>query len=363
MALPQDVEDVCFSKSRLASTAKAPMSCDIGKHRKASTLLLLRERHAWGHAALDFPAREVYGPDAEMRYQGAMWLLTGFALGVIAGILLQKYYSVGRLLHSIGVYTSRGTSSYVPSRSLHERPEIPLTRLASQRVMVALAFGQSNAANFGENPRHAGAGVFNFYQGKLYAAHDPLLGAGGDGGSVWTRLGDQLIAAKHYDTVVFLTLGVGDAALARWTVNGDLHPRLVEAIRDVQSHGLSITHVLWHQGEKDAMLHTSKHAYQQMFMDMVSSIRQHGVTAPLYVSVATRCYKLRAQEEIRQAQQELVDMDKGIYAGPDTDTIGWGYRYDGCHFSDEGLERCAELWLEKLTPHGSSPQERSQSQY
>jgi hypothetical protein len=292
-----------------------------------------------------------------------MRLLTGFALGVIAGILLQKYYGVGRLLHNIGVYMSRGTSSHAPSSSLYGRPEIPLTRLASQRVMVALAFGQSNAANFGENPRRAGAGVFNFYQGKLYAAHDPLLGAGGDGGSVWTRLGDRLMAAKYYDAVVFLTLGVGDAALARWTVNGDLHLRLVETIRDAQSHGLSITHVLWHQGEKDAVLHTSKQAYKQMFMDMVLSIRQHGVRAPIYVSVATRCQKVRAQEEIRQAQQELVDIDKGIYAGPDTDTLDWGYRYDGCHFSDEGLESCAELWLEKLTPHGSSSQERGQSQY
>ena len=291
-----------------------------------------------------------------------MRLLTVFALGVIAGILLQKYYSVGRLLHSIGVYKSRATSSHAPIGSLHERREIPLTHLASQRVMVALAFGQSNAANFGENPRQAGAGVLNFHQGKLYAAHDPLLGAGGDGGSVWTRLGDRLIATKCYDAVVFLTLGVGGAALARWTVNGDLHPRLVAAIQDVQSHGLPITHVLWHQGEKDAMLHTSKHAYKQMFMDMVSSLRQHGVTAPIYVSVATRCHKVRAQEETRQAQQELVDMDKGIYAGPDTDTLDWYYRYDGCHFSDEGLERYAELWLEKLAPHGSSAQEHSQSQ-
>jgi lysophospholipase L1-like esterase len=292
-----------------------------------------------------------------------MWLLTGFALGVIAGILLQKYYGAGRLLYNIGVYTSRGTSSHAPNSSLHERPEIPLTRLASQRVMVALAFGQSNAANFGENPRHGGAGVFNFHQGKLYAAHDPLLGAGGDGGSVWTRLGDRLIATKYYDAVVFLTLGVGGAALARWTVNGDLHPKLVTAIRDVQSHGLPITHVLWHQGEKDAMLHTSKQAYKQMFMDMVASIRRHGVTAPIYVSVATRCQKVRAQEEIRQAQQELVDMDEGIYAGPDTDTLDWSYRYDGCHFSDEGLERCAELWLEKLALHGSSPQGCGLGQY
>jgi lysophospholipase L1-like esterase len=289
-----------------------------------------------------------------------MRLLMVFVLGVTAGVLLQKYYSVGRLLHHIGVYKSRATSSHAPIGSLHERREVPLTRLASQRVMVALAFGQSNAANFGENPRQAGAGVLNFHQGKLYAAHDPLLGAGGDGGSVWPRLGDQLIAAKYYDTVVFLTLGVGGAALARWTVNGDLHLRLVEAIRDVQNHGLPITHVLWHQGEKDAMLHTSKQAYKQMFMDMVSSLRQHGVMAPIYVSVATRCQKVRAQEEIRQAQQELVDIDNGIYAGPDTDTLDWYYRYDGCHFSDEGLERCAELWLEKLAPHGLSPQKHGQ---
>jgi hypothetical protein len=286
-----------------------------------------------------------------------MRLLTVFVLGVVAGTLLQKYYGVGRLLRGIGVYKSGTTSSYASLGSLHEHREIPLTHLASQRVMVALAFGQSNAANFGENPRQAGAGVLNFHQGKLYAAHDPLLGAGGDGGSVWTRLGDRLIAATYYDAVVFLTLGVGGAALARWTVSGDLHPRLVEAIRDVQSHGLSITHVLWHQGEKDAMLHTSKHAYKQMFMDMVSSLRQHGVTAPIYVSVATRCQKVRPQEEIRQAQQELVDMDKGIYAGPDTDTLDGRYRYDGCHLSDEGLERCAELWLEKLAPHGLSPKE------
>jgi hypothetical protein len=35
-------------------------------------------------------------------------------------------------------------------------------------------------------------------------------------------------------------------------------------------------------------------------------------------------------------------MDKGIYAGPDTDTLDWGYRHDGCHFSAEGLARCGE---------------------
>jgi hypothetical protein len=279
-----------------------------------------------------------------------MFVFALFAIGVIIGILFQKYYSVGQLLHTIGVRASRAPSSRLQADFIHQRVEIPLTHLRSKRVLMALAFGQSNSANFGENPRTAGEAVYNFHQGKLYAAQDPLLGADGEGGSVWTRLGDRLLATKRYEAVVWLTLGVGGSAIARWTVEGDLHPRLLEALRDVQSHGLLMTCMLWHQGEQDATLRTSKNAYKKMFMEMVSSIRHHGVTAPIYVSVATRCQKLRANEEIRQAQHELVDPGKGLYAGPDTDTLDLCYRYDGCHFSDEGLDRYAELWLEKLVP-------------
>jgi|RhiMetdeSRZDD1v2_1073273.scaffolds.fasta_scaffold420274_2 hypothetical protein len=279
-----------------------------------------------------------------------MFEFTLVALGVITGILFQKYYSVGRLLHTLGVRASRAAYSGRQADCIHKRVEIPLTHLRSKRVLTALAFGQSNSANFGENLRTAGEAVYNFHHGKLYTAQDPLLGADGDGGSVWTRLGDRLIATKRYDAVVWLTLGVGGSALARWTADGDLHPLLLEALRDVQRHGLPITCLLWQQGEQDATLRTSKQAYKKMFMDMVSSIRHQGVTAPIYISVTTRCQKLRANEEIRQAQHELVDPGKGIYAGPDTDTLDLRYRYDGCHFSDEGLDRCAELWLEKLVP-------------
>ena len=51
----QDGEDVCFPKSHIAPTVEAPISCDIGKHRKASTLLLRRDVMSWGHAVLGFP--------------------------------------------------------------------------------------------------------------------------------------------------------------------------------------------------------------------------------------------------------------------------------------------------------------------
>jgi hypothetical protein len=76
------------------------------------------------------------------------------------------------------------------------RPEVPIAVLRG-RVMVALAMGQSNAANSGESPIRAGRGVYNFHEGKLYIARDPLLGGSnnGGGGSVWTRLGPKLL--KH----------------------------------------------------------------------------------------------------------------------------------------------------------------------
>ncbi len=218
----------------------------------------------------------------------------------------------------------------------------------SGRVMVALAFGQSNAANSGETRYSSRENVYNVYRGKLYRARDPLLGATGRGGSVWTRLGDRLIAAGHYDAVVIIPLAVGNTAIASWTVGGELHAGVLKAVREVQAQGLSVTHLLWHQGESDP--NTPADAYQSMFKAMLASIRSEGVDAPIYVSVATRCHQQGPNETLRRAQQSLVDPAQNIYAGPDTDTLGRRYRYDGCHFSTEGLERFAELWLSALEP-------------
>ncbi len=216
----------------------------------------------------------------------------------------------------------------------------------SGRVMVALAFGQSNAANSGETRYRPREDVYNVYRGKLYRARDPLLGATGRGGSVWTRLGDKLVATGHYDAVVFVPLAVGNTAIASWTVGGELHAGILNAVRDVQAQGLGVTHLLWHQGESD--LNTPADAYRSRFRAMLASIRSEGVDAPIYVSVATRCHQGGPNETVRRAQQSLVDPARNIYAGPDTDTLGRRYRYDGCHFSAQGLERAAELWLRVL---------------
>jgi hypothetical protein len=214
--------------------------------------------------------------------------------------------------------------------------------------MVALAFGQSNSANYGETCYRCQEAVFSFYQSQLYQAIDPLWGADGVGGSVWTRLGDRLIQAGLYETVIFASIGVGGTEIARWSPQGDLHARILNAIADLQAADLEITHLFWHQGEADAYtLQTPKAVYQAHFNQMLKSIRHQGVTAPIYVCLATRFDDWPGSPEIREAQQGLVN-HQDIFQGPDTDQLDLSYRFDGAHFSTAGLERFADLWMEIL---------------
>ena len=64
------------------------------------------------------------------------------------------------------------------------RTQVSADLVKTNRVMVALTFGQANSANLGESPKTAQGEVFNFYDGKIYRAEDPLIGTTGDGGSV-----------------------------------------------------------------------------------------------------------------------------------------------------------------------------------
>ena len=47
-------------------------------------------------------------------------------------------------------------------------------------------------------------------------------------------------------------------------------------------------------------------------------------------------------------EPSLASVAYGVHAGPNLDALGFAERYDGCHFSTEGLERAADLWLEAL---------------
>jgi hypothetical protein len=229
-----------------------------------------------------------------------------------------------------------------------EKREIPCHSIDMTTTMVALTFGQSNSANEGATRYSPRAHVYNFYQGKCYKATDPLLGATGEKGSVWTRLGEMLVDNGLYSNVIFVSIGVRGTPVSRWKTDGDLFQRIVKIKSQLDQNNITLTDLFWHQGEMDAKIGTKKDDYKTMLTDMIDGIRRLGIDAPLYVAIATRC-RGPINVDIHQAQLELVAERDDILMGSDTDTISdMDDRYDFCHFSDSGLHKHALLWLQAI---------------
>jgi len=253
-----------------------------------------------------------------------------------------------------GVYLLGVDSSEIGTRMPFDRGEIG-------DPAVFLIMGQSNGGNHGETRHQSEGRVFNFnpFDGLFYRASDPLLGATGTGGSPWCLLGDHLIKAGFARSVLFLPLCVGGATIKEWAPGGPYHHRMTFSIGRLRDAGLSPSHVLWHQGEADVLCGSSADEYVKSFWSLVDSLRRFNIDAPIYVATATffaipKGYEAR-QMVIRKAQTSLIDPNRGIFRGPDTDLIR--DRFDGCHLGDRGLRDHARAWAKALIPSLSTDSE------
>ena len=176
---------------------------------------------------------------------------------------------------------------------------------------VLLAIGQSNIANHGGKQFSSGQAVFNFnpFDGQFYPAADPLLGATGDQGSPLCILGDALIKSGFTGSIVFCALAVGGATVANWAPGGPYHHRLTYSLVRLKGLGLCPSHVIWHQGEADALYSTSARDYVKAFYELTRSLREMAVAGPIFVAGASyfalpEGYQAQ-QREVRNAQRDL----------------------------------------------------------
>ena len=95
---------------------------------------------------------------------------------------------------------------------------------------VLFTFGQSNAANHGQEQYTPKNKVYNYCKGTVYDGKDPLVGPTGGGGSVWTRLADMMIDSGMADSVTITAIAVGATDIASWAEGGFLHGMLTESI-------------------------------------------------------------------------------------------------------------------------------------
>jgi lysophospholipase L1-like esterase len=268
---------------------------------------------------------------------------TMLALAFMLGAATVRYHVKQRVIATVFGGGKQLTSW--PGKS-----EIPCP-IQTSRSAVFLVFGQSNAANM-QSEMHTAIDrrVVNHFNGRCYLAASPLLGAYGERGESWTLLGNKLVAAGVFDQVIIEDVAVGGSEIKRWS-DGDLTPILDAAALDLTQH-YRVTHVLFHQGERDFGVKTSKADYETRFRGLIARLRKAKISAPIYICVASYESKYAgwaADNPVTEAQHDLVN-GADILAGPDTDAIVLDYdRYDGSHFNGSGQEKFAAAWAQILS--------------
>ena len=230
----------------------------------------------------------------------------------------------------------------------------------TDRTAVLLLIGQSNAGNHAGQRFHSehGEKVVNFFDGRCYVAASPLLGSDGTSGEYWTQLGNLLLDRGSFDQVVLAPVAITGSEIARWGPGGDLNGAMIDTGSQLQRQGYPVTHVLWVQGEIDYVKRTTEKDYRDRFSSLVSSLRSHGVAAPVYVAIATKCLGASnggtrlhsADNPIARAQLALPDPGANLRSGANSDALlGDLDRYDDCHFSAAGEQKVARAWADLLS--------------
>lgn len=213
---------------------------------------------------------------------------------------------------------------------------------------IFLTYGQSNSVNSGQIGYVPGPQVLNFYQGRLYRYEDPALGGQGRQGSVWGRLGDRLVSQNLYPGVIFALAGAHGKTV-RQLSEGPHYEYFLEHYRALRKSLGRVDAILFHQGEAN---HRHKQAgdYERQFLAFYRKLRADGVTAPLYLSQASLCNNAPDEQLLGQQDSLIADLP-GVLRGPNSDALAHPrYRLpDRCHFSAEGLDALAQLWLESLS--------------
>jgi hypothetical protein len=273
--------------------------------------------------------------------------LFSLATGIALGIAVQRYGLVGKMKELLLVPPQRSRSA--------SRPD------PAKRCLTLLCLGQSNAANFGDVRSSGGSGTFAFCQGKYFACDDPMPGAGGDGGSVWSRVASRVLFETGIDCCIVCDLAQGSTSIADWAPDGTLFNRAVSSAIQLQKDGFPISAVVWHQGETDAELQTTTSQYHERLKQMIQRFRDFGIDAPIFVCIASRGSNGRTFEPVRLAQQSVVDAGQRIYPGCDTDALDEHARWDRLHFNLRGLDAFARDLVNRFVASGLIPRGKSVS--
>ena len=212
---------------------------------------------------------------------------------------------------------------------------------------IFLTYGQSNSANHGQIGYEVTKDIFMFYGGKIYEYKDPTIGATGNSGSVWGRVGDKLVEQGLSESIIFASSGVGGSSIKKLTY-GKNFDFFISQVKSLQNKFHRIDGILFHQGESNHFLNKGSKNYKKDFESFLINLRKY-TKAPIYLSQASICDS-RTDPKLINIQNELIKKHKLLLRGPNSDLINSPKDRlpDNCHFSEEGYELLSDLWVESI---------------
>jgi len=233
-------------------------------------------------------------------------------------------------------------------------PEISCAELAKTRPLVLLVLGQSNAGNHGAGPEPASEPINLIAEGKCVRSRDPLPGATGRGGSIWSRLPHQLAERTGNRQIVLSVLAVDATSIADWTdPRGPLKNLLSDKIASMVKLGLPPSVILWQQGEADAWKTLPDGYYLDGLMKLSTLLDRTGTGVPILLAYSTICGK-GPDQRIRLAMDLAKAANSRFRPGPDTDSLAGPFFRDGCHMTTAGLESAARMWASAIIREAAS---------
>lgn len=224
------------------------------------------------------------------------------------------------------------------------------------QAIVIVTGGQSNAANALSDPLPADprAAAFMMQDGVCYRLRDPVLGASGRQGSLWTGLGGA-IWRRTGRPVVFVNGAVGGTQLGDWLDDRSGYlARLLGQVAAARRVGLAADYVLWVQGETDAAVSLPPADYVAQMRDLVARFDASGAVpagVPWVVYRSTKCMARPGNgPAIDRAVADWATGSDRIILGPLASALGAAARRDGCHFNARGRRALIDATMATLGP-------------
>jgi hypothetical protein len=223
-------------------------------------------------------------------------------------------------------------------------------------ALVIAALGQSNAGN------HVGTRVaadpklpaFAFFRDRCAPIADPLPGATGNDGSLWTALAQRL-AREHGQPVVIIAGAAAGSSVRDWDLdNVGIRSRALRSLAGARRAGLPPHVIVWIQGEADGETRLPQQTYARHLEAVVGRINAELAEAPAaspawIITQTSRCRGEHTRsEDVRAAQRAVAAKIPNGHLGPDTDALDETFRTDGCHFNDRGRSAIANALVDQL---------------